>query len=218
MKNEQLPYVPTSQERTAFLDNAFVEVRNAEMNPDTLRVAPHRRIADLVAVVRSYLDFIPETPVLATYTLMEIYDVSEDELFETALKNTRTKSNFSCMPIGQMIVELASATEAMYQPPDCFDCFDDFGLYVLTNSRQMYGAGILALPELLAEMIKPLGKTVYILPSSIHEVLLLTLEMDLQAVKEIVKSVNGTVVEPREVLSDSIYVLDPESLTLKIIA
>ena len=62
----------------------------------------------------------------------------------------------------------------------------------------------------LADFAKKIKKDLYILPSSIHEVLLMpaTKEVEEQALLNLVRDANRTVVGLPDILSDSIYRFD----------
>ena len=80
-------------------------------------------------------------------------------------------------------------------------------LYVLTNRSGWYGASCILYPGLLQKLAAQLGDDLFILPSSVHEVILLPVRAaggpaELEAM---VKEVNATEVDPEEVLSDSVY-------------
>lgn len=67
------------------------------------------------------------------------------------------------------------------------------------------------------ELAERLGNDLYILPSSIHEVLLLPVSMGTpEELAGIVKEVNRTLVLPEERLSDSVYRYDRESGKVRI--
>jgi hypothetical protein len=58
----------------------------------------------------------------------------------------------------------------------------------------------------LEQVRERLGEDFYILPSSIHELLVLPRSMmDANELQEMVKCVNATVVNPEDVLSDGVY-------------
>ena len=63
---------------------------------------------------------------------------------------------------------------------------------------------------LLRDFARKTGRNFYIIPSSIHEVILIpdTLDMDIRYMKAMVKEVNGTEVALDEVLSDNVYRYD----------
>ena len=83
-------------------------------------------------------------------------------------------------------------------------------MYVATNSKKLNGACVMLYDGLLRDFARKVGKSFYIIPSSIHEVILIpdTLDMDIRYMKAMVKEVNGTEVAPDEVLSDNVYRYD----------
>lgn len=83
-------------------------------------------------------------------------------------------------------------------------------MYVATNSKKLNGACVMLYDGLLRDFARKVGRSFYIIPSSIHEVILIpdTLDMDIHYMKAMVKKVNGTEVSPDEVLSDNVYRYD----------
>ena len=91
-----------------------------------------------------------------------------------------------------------------------------FDLLVLTNKERYYGAAFLADQDLQARLFKAIG-AYYVLPSSIHEVILfpkaqaadLTTEKKL---RDMVREVNNTQVAEHEILSGNLYVNSGEGV------
>lgn len=84
-------------------------------------------------------------------------------------------------------------------------------LYVVTNSVQYYGASAILNKEALEECEKICGGSFYILPSSVHELIVFSdMEMPASELYEMVKAVNDTQVAPEEILSYSVYRYDAE--------
>ena len=90
-------------------------------------------------------------------------------------------------------------------------------LFVLTNTRGVFGAACLFYPGMTDEILERFGKSCYILPSSIHEVLILpeSPDCDPQALRTIVREINRTEVLEEDFLSDSVYLLDIRSGSLR---
>ena len=84
---------------------------------------------------------------------------------------------------------------------------DMIPMYVCTNTAKLNGAGVILYQELLQEFADRIGSDFYILPSSIHETLLIPAngDMDLEYLRDMVRTVNRTEVAEDEVLSDSVY-------------
>ena len=86
---------------------------------------------------------------------------------------------------------------------------DDFMMYVLSNGENWLGSGVIAYPKILDMAAEKLGGSFYIIPSSIHEVILLPASLiDPEPVVSIIKEVNKSVVSPEERLSDNLYYYD----------
>jgi hypothetical protein len=88
----------------------------------------------------------------------------------------------------------------------------DAGLFLATNNKALYGASVIAIPGFLDQAAEKLGGSFYILPSSIHEVLLLRndQEMDVRELEDMVQNVNEQIVSPEEQLSDRVYHYDAQ--------
>ena len=77
---------------------------------------------------------------------------------------------------------------------------------VLTNEASFYGASLMLYPSVLAETAERSGKDLVIIPSSVHELLLMPLDesTDIASLDEIIRSVNDTLL-PEEILSSHVY-------------
>ena len=91
-------------------------------------------------------------------------------------------------------------------------------LYVLTNETQTYGASCMLYPNLLAEFADELASDLYILPSSIHEVLLLptTARDSDDELRHVVQTVNDNQLPLTQQLSDCVYYYSRASHTLSL--
>ena len=80
-------------------------------------------------------------------------------------------------------------------------------MYILTNKERRYGAGTIFYPGIMEQAQKLLGDNFYILPSSIHECILIPEEgnYDQDRLSEMVAEINEQHVDAREVLSDQAY-------------
>ncbi len=84
---------------------------------------------------------------------------------------------------------------------------NDVKMYVLTNKEKMYGASAMLYSDEIAGLSERLNSDILILPSSVHEVLLLPddREHKYDFYRRMVKEVNTTQVDPEEILSYSLY-------------
>ena len=83
-------------------------------------------------------------------------------------------------------------------------------IYVATVPDKIHGAGVLAYENFMEQAAERAGGDFYILPSSIHELLIIPDNgvMDLKELEAMVKEVNATQVEPCDRLTDSVYHYD----------
>lgn len=84
---------------------------------------------------------------------------------------------------------------------------DDIPMRVLSNSQKIHGAACMLYPGVLREVAEKVQENLYILPSSIHEVILMPESVvdDTQYIRNMIREVNTVHVGREEILSDSLY-------------
>lgn len=149
-----------------------------------------------------------------TSDMLESLGIGLEELAETAYHNLE-KDGYSFMRVEDCIMYTGSDEEHDYCEeadllPGC--------LYVLTNRSRFLGASGILNSEMIRNMIG--DKKCYILPSSIHEILFLPDdgEIDVETLTQIVKQVNNSEVSPEEQLSDHVYYYDGNARELSVCA
>lgn len=92
-------------------------------------------------------------------------------------------------------------------------------MYVLSNQCRINGAACLLYPALLDDICESLDSSFYLIPSSIHEVLILPPDNtnDSAKIREMIKEINDTQVAAEEILSYSLYFYDREENRLCIV-
>lgn len=140
-----------------------------------------------------------------------------EEYFPKVLENTRRLFpervfGLEAAPFGYLLYEesveaLLNGTQKLYPNR----------LYVVTNHRKVNGAGAVLYPELLKRFGEGFGGDFYVIPSSVHEVLLLkdTEAEDTERLNAAVREVNEQKVAPEEVLSDHVYHYSAEAGLLR---
>ena len=96
---------------------------------------------------------------------------------------------------------------------------EDVPLMVLTNAGRLHGAACMLYPGMLEGIGEKKQDGFYIIPSSIHEVLILdkTGMGSPEEMKGMIREVNAQHVAAEEILSDNLYYFDVQSGTIKII-
>lgn len=146
-----------------------------------------------------------------THLIREMWGISETELFQTALENSKEKDCVQFHPLEEELGRVMGRERTENEAPD------PNRLYILSNQSKQFGASVLLYPGVLESVRKKLGGDYFILPSSVHEVLVLSKESDipLEALKSTVKTVNRREVRPEDRLASEIYEYCGESGILK---
>ena len=80
-------------------------------------------------------------------------------------------------------------------------------MYILCNKKKAGGAGVLLYDRILENLSSKLESDLYILPSSIHETIIIRADKDknISDLQDMVKNINNTVVSTEDILSDKVY-------------
>ena len=209
--------VPELEVNTSLYDNydairhqIIFRLVNYERNEELLTSCPYLHFCDLAITFRwlVHSDSSGIASALITNKEMELWNITLEELYQTASINTRRLFPATIQPIQQLLSEYldkdADIQELLDQTPD------ELQLFILSNEPRINGSTSMIYDGILADFAKKIKKDLYILPSSIHEVLLMpaTKEIEEQALLNLVRDANRTVVGLPDILSDSIYRFD----------
>ena len=150
-------------------------------------------------------------------THMNIWDISLDELKSTALTNTPRLFPPVITSMERIIEELnqelayEQAREQALNDPEPPDASAPF--YVLTNRSGINGAVCLLYDDVLKNFADDIERDLIILPSSIHEVLLLPDEGDIsyEEMSRLVTHINQSEVPKEDRLSNQVYLYSRET-------
>lgn len=138
---------------------------------------------------------------------MEMLGISEKELLKNALKNTPAEMNHVICSIEELVCGDSKKASSCVPCPAEMKC-----MHVITNRQRLYGAGCILYPGVLAEAAQKLGSGFYILPSSVHETIIIPeARFDINhalQLKTIVMAINRTELDREDVLTDSVYYYD----------
>ena len=185
--------------------NVMMEAVSREKNTEYLQNIPHFDMADLSIIYRLNVgrDRNHDIGVVTVDNqLLNSMGISQDQfqkdVFEQALAGEP--------PI------LKSLAEVMDMTFMGDDSEPEGGLFLATNRDALYGASVIAIPGFLDQAAEKLGGSFYILPSSVHEVLLLRNdeEVNVQEMESMVQEINAAIVSPEEQLSDRVYHYDAQ--------
>lgn len=180
-----------------------------------LKSTPHRMIEDMALVVNVHLDSFSDehgkSCVVVTKPLMEMYGIDEAQLFADAEKNSLANEPIVFKPLLDMVKDLISKDE-IPNP-------EDVGIvtYIATNTSGFQGAAVAGYPDFCEKAAEAIGGSFYMLPSSVHEFILIKDDGTPKAkdLNKMVKNVNETVLEARDFLSDQCYHYDAKTKVLE---
>ena len=181
-------------------DKIIMKLINFEENEKRLDTLPYMRFLDM-AIIFQYsveLENIGHGTITINNALFRKWDIPLEQIYEVALQNTPLLFPFLLKDILEYLPAFSSqetySEEGMYQR-----------VYVLTNSRKINGATVILYQNLLEQ----LGKDLILIPSSIHEVLLIPTDdvngENLDYYNHMIQEVNETVLTDEEVLSSHVY-------------
>ena len=140
------------------------------------------------------------------------------KLMELAEKNTPKLFPAELKSMEQVLKGIAGTYLRNDYKEESFDNLSaesvEIPLYVLSNQRNLHGAAVILYDGILREFAGNMGSDLIILPSSIHEVLLIPYEegSDLSELKQMVMYVNSTEVSEEEILSVCIITIETQTL------
>lgn len=184
-----------------------MEVVSAERNADLLEKVPHKNMEDMAVVYRFVLDTDSEGrgSILVTNQLMDNYGITAEQLHADALQYAPVMRPAVIQTMAETLLEMMGP-----EAKDMIPVLPDDPLFVATVPDKIQGAGVLAYQDFMEQAAERVGGDFFILPSSIHEILLVRDDgtFDINHLEDMVKQVNETEVAPEDLLTDSVYHYD----------
>lgn len=174
-----------------------------EKNQRLLKDVPHLKFLDLAIVFYILLDKTEKgaASVLITHDMLKHWNQSLMKIYCYAASNTPALLTAELMPMNDVIIELLGENSDDYEPDE------ENHMYILSNEQRHFGAACILYDPVLEDIGKIFEDDFYILPSSIHEVIVLSAkyassQTDLD---EMINEINNTQVSEEEILSDHAY-------------
>ncbi|MBE5879066.1 MAG: hypothetical protein E7288_03705 [Lachnospiraceae bacterium] len=147
-----------------------------------------------------------------TYSMLNMYGISREELHQQALENMKND--------GYKMEDIQAAMRRLFSEEVVDEEFtlEPGKMYVLSNSRKLHGAAGLLYEDFLKEKFG--DNTGFIIPSSIHETLFVPAMEDMNAeeLNQMIQQINEAEVRACERLSNHCYLWDGEEQTVKLVA
>lgn len=218
---KEMPPIPVDMLTNGANDKIYMVIINTESNRDMLKDIPHREVNDTSVVYRIMVsdDDKGIGSALITNSIAEQMGMSEEELFKIAAENTPKLFPPVIKPMSQVIFGMLTENGGM--PKDVAEQVvegmkgENEMMWIITNSKGISGAVNMIFEKNLHELSKGMGDDLYILPSSIHEVIAVPASMgDPEELANMVLEVNSSVVDVSERLSNQVYRYDRDARKL----
>ncbi len=182
---------------------------SAEMNCEGLAKKPHRIMEDLAITYNVFLDNFEggQASVQVTNEMLEKWGVDEEELHERAIENLAVLMPGELKGMTEVMLEMLPGADGVTAEDVERMMGEDEKMFVLTNVAKTFGATAILDEKLMKEVAERIGEDFYVLPSSVHELLLVkgNGSDETEALKSMVAEVNDSQVDPQDRLSYSVY-------------
>lgn len=227
---KNLPEVPgiTKETVTQALSNyesarhhLSIRLCDPDLNRELLENAVHNKVSDFEAIYQLKFTMSDESVGYSTITPTQLdnWGISMETLQKDAATCTWSEypilspmgDTLSYLSFGHPLPNLLETGEPIQISDDMLPAF------VLSNDHAMQGASLITLPDLLDQIGDILQDDFYILPSSLHEVIIVpqNTQMTLDELSEMVHSVNESQVAAEDLLSDKVQHYDTKSHLLE---
>lgn len=201
-----------SLDRETILERTVYRLVGKERNMDMLADVLYKELLDLGVIYVAVLDEDEDgtTGFMLTDYICRYYGIDWEELDRAARRNTET-GGFRTVPMSSIIEEWTGIPEdeiAKNTAP----------MYICSNTARHFGAAIMLYTGYMDRLACKLGSDLYILPSSVHEVIAVPAgRYGPRELRGMVREINaGGQIAEDEILSDSVYIYSLKEGTLRI--
>ena len=199
----------------AVKDNIVFQLINTEQNQGLLNSRPHREFHDLSIIYRWVVgrDESGLQSVVIKNDLMEKFDLNEEQMFKLAVVNYKRLLTPSIRSMNDVMREVfreegmpEELAEIMLPSLEA-----DEMMWVISNNFKINGACSMLYDDVLQDVAKKVGSDLYVLPSSVHETIAVSVNMgDPYDLAQMVNEINMSQVSLDERLSNQVYHYDKE--------
>lgn len=191
---------------------------NYKENEEKLSILPHIRFLDLAITFHCFVYLKEETVSMLPITnaIMNHWNVDVKCLLRLAHQNTPRLFPVVCNALEEVVRQLVDEEEfaSLFRPDD-----DEVKMYVVSNEQGINGASVMLYEEAFQILTENFGEKLYILPSSIHELIVIPYEEGIESDKlsELVREVNRTQVPWEDILSNHVYLYSSKTKSFEIL-
>ena len=194
----------------------FHKLVNFEANKALLEDIPYTRYLDLAIIyyVLYENDELGDGSILIHNSHLEMWDCTTQDLSGLAEKNTPRLYPIAVSTMENVLQECKVDTEELHPIEET-----PVPMHVMTNEKRVNGAITILYQDALKNFTDRIHSDVVILPSSVHEVILLPLqeEKEFQELRNMVYEVNRSQLAREDFLSDNIYLYRRDTGSIEIV-
>ena len=196
-------------------DNLVFQLVNTEQNKQLLADIPNRQFQDLSIIYR-WVVKVDEEGIQSTVihnSLVKQIGLSEEEMFKLAVDNTRRIFPPTIRSMNDVIRDMFMKDG---MPPEMADMMigempQEQTMWIISNDRGINGAISMLYEDQLHALAENLETDLYIMPSSLHEVIAVSCNMgDPNELAQMVAEINMDQVAIDERLSNQVYHYDKD--------
>ena len=196
-------------------DNIIFQLVNTMQNEDMLKNLPHRDFQDLSIIYRWVVGVEQQgiSSVVINNHVAESLGMGEEQLFKAAAENTRRILPPMVLSMNEVMRDMFVADGMPEELADLMigEQEPETTLWVISNERKIDGAASMLYEDKLHNLAERVGTDLYILPSSVHEVIAVSVEMgEPEELARMVSEVNMDQVDLSERLSNQVYHYDKD--------
>ena len=193
------------EDKDYVLEHAVLRMVGKERNEEVLKDVLFRKFLDFAVTIGIYIRDGEDSCAITVLSreMFDMLDITEEELFQRAEAN-------SVSFFGDQMLDISMMLHFPGEDPEIDPehlARTDYTQYILTNRYHFYGAGTLLYTDKLRKLSESLNKDLLILPSSIHELILVPDDGTENAARfqMMVENVNRSELRKEEILTDHVY-------------
>mgnify|MGYP000043152915 CR=1 FL=1 len=202
-------------------DKLFIRVSSAERNEEILQKIPHQRKEDLAITYHLAINVndVGRGSTTITNDILKHYGISEEQLHADAMKNSPKIMPLHVDAMKNVIKQIIGGDNKLLMQDKGFKDMEEViseglkegePMFVITNQQTMDGASAIFYPGVMKQLGECFQGDFFILPSSIHETIVLPDkgDFDYLSLKSIVQEINSNQVLKEEQLTSDVYHYD----------
>lgn len=183
---------------------------NTEQNKEMLEEVPHREFMDLSIVYRYVLAIQGEgiQSILINNSHAEYLGMTEEQLYEAAMINTKKLFPVEIRSMSEIAQSIFIGEGISEENAELLveETAQGKDMYVISNVQGIHGAASMVYEEVFHNLAEKLGEDLYVLPSSIHEVIAVSADLgEPEELAEMVTDINMKSVPLEIRLSNQVY-------------